>query len=183
MTVVEGMTSGPEPIDSGIPQGSVLGPLLFILHINYLPKVVTSHVRLFADDCLLCCPIRSVVDQEAFQCALEARELWTSTWGMKCNAQKCYIMNITRTRNHLTHNYSLKNNILQTVTREKFLGITISNDLNGSSHINTITNKCNSKLEFLRSNLSRCPQKLMETAFLSLVRHTLEYTASVSDPT
>ena len=59
---------------------------------------------------------------------LEALELWASTWGMKFNTKKCYLMNKTRTRNHLTHNYSLNNYILQTVTREKYLGITISND-------------------------------------------------------
>ena len=176
------MTSGPEPVDSGVPQGSVLGPLLFLLHINDLPNVVTSPVRLVADDCLLYRPIRSVVDQEAFQCDMDALERWASTWGMKFNANKCYLMNIARTRNHLTHNYSLNNHILQTVTREKYLGITISNDLNLSTHINTITNKCNSKLGFLRRNLSRCPQKLKETAYLSLVRPTLEYAASVWDP-
>ena len=90
--------------------------------------------------------------------------------GMKFNAKKCYLMNITRTRNHLTHNYSLNNHILQTVTREKCLGVTISNDLNWSTHINTIANKCNSKLGFLRRNLSRCLEKLKETAYLSLVR-------------
>ena len=180
--VVEGMTSGEVPVDSGVPQGSVLGPLLFILHINDLPNVVTSQVRLFADDCLLYRPIRSVVDQEGFQRDLEALEQWATTWGMRFNAKKCYLMNITRTRNHLTHNYSLNNHILQTVTREKYLGITISKDLNWSAHINTITNKCNSKLGFLRRNLSRCPQKLKETAYISLVRPTLEYAASVWDP-
>ena len=142
--------------------------------------MVTSHVRLFADDCLLYRPIRSVVDQEGFQRDLEALEQWATTWGMRFNAKKCYLMNITRTRNHLTHNYSLNNHILQTVTREKYLGITISNDLNWSTHINTITNKCNSKLGFLRRNLSRCPQKIKETAYISLVRPTLEYAASAA---
>ena len=51
--VVEGMTSGQVQVDSGVLHGSVLGPLLFLLHINDLPNVVTSQVRLFADDCLL----------------------------------------------------------------------------------------------------------------------------------
>ena len=140
------------PVDSGVPQGSVLGPLLFLLHINDLPSVVnlSSQVRLFADDCSLYRPIRCVLDQEAFQCDLEALEQWASTWGMRFNAKKCYLMNIGRIRNHLTHNYSLNSHILQTVTRDKYLGITISNDLNWSTHINTITNKCNSKLGFLR---------------------------------
>ena len=125
-------------------------------------------------------PIRSAADQEGFQCDLEALEQWASTWGMKFNAKKCYLMNTTRTRNHITHNYSLNNHILQTVTREKYLGITISNDW--STYINIITNKCYSKLGFLRRNLSRCSQKLKETTYLSLVRPTLEYAASVCDP-
>ena len=99
--------------------------------------------------------------------------------GISFNAKKCYLMNITRTRNHLTHNYSLYSHIIQSVTREKYLGITISNDLNWSTHINTITNKYNAKFGFRRRNLSRCPQKLNATAYLSLVRQTLEYAASV----
>ena len=108
-------------------------------------------------------------------------EQWASTWGMRFNAKKRYLMNITRTRKHLTHNYSLNRHILQTVIREKYLGITILNDLNWSTHINTITNKSNSKLGFLR-RVSRCPQHVKATAYLSLVRPTLEYAASVWDP-
>ena len=72
--VLEGMPSGQVPLYCDVPHGSVLGPLLFLLHINDLPSVVTSQVSLFADDCLLYHPIRSVADQEAFQCDLEALE-------------------------------------------------------------------------------------------------------------
>ena len=58
--VVDGQTSNSASVESGVPQGTVLGPLLFLLHINDLPQSVQSTVRLFADDCLLYRPIKSV---------------------------------------------------------------------------------------------------------------------------
>ena len=77
--VVDGKKSSQVSVDSGVPQGSVLGPLLFLLHINDLLSVVTSQVRLIADDCLLYRPIQSVDDQEALQRDLAALELWGDT--------------------------------------------------------------------------------------------------------
>ena len=65
--VVNGSRSRPESVDSGVPQGTVLGPLLFLLHINDLPRVVSSQVRLFADDCLMYRPIASERDRVLFQ--------------------------------------------------------------------------------------------------------------------
>ena len=65
--LVGGESSSPTSVDSGVPQGTVLGPLLFLLHINDLPEVVTSQVRLFADYCLLYRPIRKQTDLEALQ--------------------------------------------------------------------------------------------------------------------
>ena len=105
-----------------------------------------------------------------------------TTWGMRFNAKKCYMMTIARARHPRTHIYSLNNHILQTVDQEKYLGINISNDLNWSAHINNNTNKSNSKLGFLRRDLKRCPHKLKETAYITLVRSTLEYAGSVWDP-
>ena len=123
------MTPGQEPVDSGVPQCSVLGPLLFLLHTNDLPSVVTFQVRLFADDCLLYSPIRSVSDQEAFQCDLEALEQWASTWGMRCQEVISYEHNQNSQPSY--SQLSLNSRILQTLTREKYQGITISNDLTG----------------------------------------------------
>ena len=65
--VVDGARSKPVDVMSGVPQGTLLGPLLFLLHINDLPSVVTSQVRLFADDCLMYRPIRSIANQVALQ--------------------------------------------------------------------------------------------------------------------
>jgi len=86
--VVEEFRSPEGKVLSGVPQGTVLGPLLFLLHINDLPSVITSQIRLFADDCLIYCPIRSSADCEALQRDLDSLERWSSAWGMKFNTKK-----------------------------------------------------------------------------------------------
>ena len=116
--VVEGFRSQEDKVLSWVPRGTALGPLLFLLHINDLPSVGTSQVRLFADDCLLYWPIlsgadrvalqrdldsleqcllyRPILDRVALQRDLDSLEKWCDTWGMRFNAKKCQIMSITR---------------------------------------------------------------------------------------
>ena len=67
-------------VQSGVPQGTVLGPLLFLLHINDLPSVVNSTIRLFANDCLIYRPIRSREDQDILQGDLDSLERWSDIW-------------------------------------------------------------------------------------------------------
>ena len=105
--VVDGSFSNYADVESGVPQGTVLGPLLFLLHINDLPSCVNSKVRLFADDCLLYREIKNNQDQIDMQRDLDALMDWGSTWGMKFNAKKCNIMRVSRSRKPLQHFYSL----------------------------------------------------------------------------
>ena len=79
--VVNGSFSNYADIESGVPQGTVLGPLLFLLHINDLPSCVNSKVRLFADDCLLYRKIKNNQNQIDMQRDLDALMDWGSTWG------------------------------------------------------------------------------------------------------
>ena len=111
--VVEGETSRETTVDSGVPQGTVLGPILFLCHINDLPESVSSQVRLFADDCLLYRPIRSLKDQITLQQDLFHLETWASNWGMRFNAKKCYLLSIKN-----RHFYTLNNHILQSVQKK-----------------------------------------------------------------
>ena len=107
--VLEGEKSREVTVDSGVPQGTVLGPILFLCHINYLPDAVKSQVCLLADDCRLYRPINSQKDHDILQQDLKNLE----TWGMRFNAKKCYILSIKQKSSKL---YSLNGHILEEST-------------------------------------------------------------------
>ena len=134
-----------------------------------------STVRLFADDCLLYRSIRNMDDHLALERDLQQLE----TWGMGFNAKKCYLMSINQKSAHF---YQQDDQILQQVPDNPYLGVTLSDDMKWNSHINKISKKANSTLGFLKRNLKHCPQDSRRTAYLSLVRSTLEYSSIVWDP-
>ena len=120
---------------TGITQGTVLGPLLFLLYINDLPLNVRSQVWLFAEDCALYRPINSSEDQEVLQQDLRSLEQWGFKSGMRFNASKCEFIRISRGRTAHTQMYSLGGIILKQVSQAKYLGVTIMEDLTWSPHI------------------------------------------------
>ena len=129
---LEGESSQQVTVDSGVPQGTVLGPILFLCHIYDLPNAVKSSVRLFADDCLLYSEINSQNDHNKLQKDLENLEKWAENWGMRFNATKCYIMSIKKK----THKfYQLGGHILEQVDSNPYPGLQISEDLKWSTHI------------------------------------------------
>ena len=170
--VVDGCCSDSTSVDSGVPQETVLGPLLFLCYINDLPDSAVSQVRLFADDCLLYREINTFQDHITLQQDLKNLESWADTWGMRLNATKCYILSINNKSNF---RYSLNNTILKEVPNNPYLGILPSQDLKWSDHIANITKKANSTLGVLRRNLRYCPTSCRRNSYLSLVRSVLEY--------
>ena len=180
--VVDGVSSGLVDVDSGVPQGTVLGPILFLLHINDLPSIVSSKVRLFADDCLIYRQIKSNNDQIELQRDLNLLESWGAKWGMRFNAAKCNIMRVSRMRLPFLYSYKLSGQVLDEVKDSKYLGVTISDNLDWSKHITTTTTKANARLSFIKRNLKDCPQKLKEIAYFSLVRSFVDYASAVWDP-
>ena len=96
--IVEGSESESAPVISGVPQGSVLSPLLFLLFINDLPDNIASNTRLFADDCIVYRTIRYHADQEALQEDLVRLAEWEDKWGMEFHPQKCSTLSVTRSR-------------------------------------------------------------------------------------
>ena len=107
----------------GVPQGTVLGPLLFLLFINDLPDNLSTSVRLFADDCILYTPIRTQNDSSLLQNDLIKLQKWQDKWLMKFNPDKCYTTTLA-TRTPTPNMYTFCGQTLTSVDSHCYLGIT-----------------------------------------------------------
>ena len=179
---VEGVQSKPAPVTSGVPQGSVLGPLLFLVYINDMPSKVQSTTRLFADDSLLYRKIKSPEDAQILQNDLNALQEWETTWKMSFNPDKCEVLRITRKRTPTQADYSIHGHQLALVKTGKYLGVTLASDLSWKPHVDSRTKSANNSLAFLRRNLSSCPKDIKLQCYKSLVRPVLDYASAAWDP-
>ena len=168
--VVNGASSKWAPVLSGVPQGTVLGPILFLLFINDLPSSVSSSVKLFADDSVLYRHIESSADHDKLQQDLLQLEEWAAMWQMNFAPSKCYIMSITLKHQPSSFSYTLCNTPLEGVTFQKYLGVYSTNSLNWTKQAVEVKKKANKILGVLPKNLSSCSAVVKERAYLSLVR-------------
>ena len=104
--MINGSSSEPIPVSSGVPQGSVLGPLLFIIYRNDLPMNVTSKVRLFADDTALYITTSTSSQSEILQKDIDNLERWSHKWDMEFNPSKCQVIHIRSKKNNSHTVYS-----------------------------------------------------------------------------
>jgi len=168
-------------VTSGVPQGTVLCPLLFLLYINDLPDRVRSTSRLFADDSLLYRRIKTVEDVAILQDDLDQLQKWEQDWQMTFNPSKCEVLHITRKRNPVQSAYTIHGHTLAVASTGRYLGITLSQDLSWKAHVEAATKKASNSLAFLRRNLYNCPSQIKAMTYKSLVRPTLEYASTVGD--
>ena len=163
--LIPGGSSSWLPIKAGVPQGSILGPLLFLIYINDIVLNVNSTVRLLADNTSL----YLIVDNptEAARCLnsdLELMYQWAESWLVKFNANKSEALLISRKTNRPLHPQLLMNNEpIKEVSYHKHLGIFLSSDGTWHDHINSITSKA-----WLRVNLMRKLKFLLDRRSLEL---------------
>lgn len=124
--VIDGTKSTPSLVSSGVPQGTVLGPLLFLAYINDMPEGIQSTVKLFADDSLLYRKISSKQDCVELQQDLDRLQEWEKKWQMAFNAEKCEVLCISNKKHPIQHSYFIHGQKLATKTDSKYLGVTIS---------------------------------------------------------
>ena len=156
---------------SGVPQGTILGPVLFLLFINDLPSCVKNTIKLFADDCKVYKPISTVDDCVSLQDDLNSICAWTRNWQLAFNKDKCVVL---RVRKNTDFTYSMDGKALNRVKDQKDLGVTISDTLKPSAHIHNIAKKANQRLGMIRRSFSNKSHLTVIPLYTTLVRPILE---------
>lgn len=170
-------------ITSGVPQGSVLGPLLFNIFINDLCLLLSSFKLSFADDLKFYRVICSPADCDALQEDINALLVWCSDNGMRVNYAKCKVISFTRANNPVRHQYSIESANLERVTSICDLGVTLDAMLRFNEHVRITTAKAFSVLGLIRRHASEFTDiYALKTLYCSLVRSILEYAAPVWSP-
>ena len=180
--VLEGKSSRPHPVLSGVPQGTVLGPLLFLLYINDITKPIKSTIRLYADDILMYRIINSENDCSCLQNDLNSLGNWSELWQMKFNPAKCIHLTITNKKIYIKYCYQIYDQYIKQTSSAKYLGVTIDRHLTWKDHINEICNKANITKAFLKRNIHQCPTSIKANCYKSFVRPILEYAAMIWSP-
>ncbi|PIK49022.1 putative RNA-directed DNA polymerase from mobile element jockey-like [Apostichopus japonicus] len=151
---VEGSLSDWADITSGIPQGSVLGPILFLLYINDLPSSIAGcSVKIFADDTKLYKAVHSLRDCDVLQNNIDNMYNWSVTWQLHFHPDKCHVLRVGCS--YLEYHYTMPkydggSQSLEVVNSERALGVVVDNGLNFREHVASIVSKANSILGIIR---------------------------------
>jgi hypothetical protein len=129
--IVEGKMSGATAVTSGVPQGSVLGPLMFLLYINEMPEYISNQscVRLFADDAVIYREVNTESEAVCLQEDLNRLLQWEADWGMSFHPSKCQVIRVTNKKKEIESCYNIRGHALEIVTPSKYFGVTISKSL------------------------------------------------------
>ena len=139
--VIDNEQSDFPPVTSGVPQGSILGPLLFLLFINDMPNAISKETSLplLADDSKCFRVILGRDDVEKLQDDLNKLFQWSCIWGMEFNAKKCKVLRVARIRSIYDMDYYLGGIKLDCVDDEKDLGILVSHNSSWNNHVDVIS--------------------------------------------
>lgn len=183
MVKVNEALSTKRKVRSGVPQGSVLGPLLFVIYINDLPEVARSMMYLFADDTKILSKIETMDDSKNLQSDIDALFLWSKDWLLKFHPDKCHVLTLGKF-DHIPHAfpYCLGDDTLDHVFSEKDLGITIDSELTFEDHIMNQIKKANSIVGLIKRSFEYLTPQLFKQLFTSFVRPHLEYGQVIWSP-
>ncbi|KAK7108399.1 hypothetical protein V1264_016145 [Littorina saxatilis] len=187
--VVNGVQSSEAEVTSGIPQGSVLGPMLFVLYINDLPNVVANYVRIFADDTKVY--TRSDVEgaPQTLQKDLDSLQDWSQQWLMNFHPEKCHVLKLGNKRSEAIYYMTgtdasgeARSIALEESDFEKDLGVYVDNNLSFNKHVALSAAKANRVMGVIRRSFDYLTVEVFLQLYKSLVRPILEYGHAVWQP-
>ncbi|CAM5145823.1 unnamed protein product [Natator depressus] len=167
-------------VTSGVPQGSVLEPILFNLFVNDLEKGVNSEVAKFADDTKLLKIVKTKADCEELQKDLPKRSDWATKWQMKFNVDKCKVMHIGK--NNPNYTYIMMGANLATTNQEKDLGVIMDSSLKTSMQCAAAVKKANGMLGIIKKWIENKMDNTLLPLYKSVVRPHLEYCVQMWPP-
>ena len=178
--VLNGVSSRWLKVKSGVPQGSVLGPILFLIYVNDMDDGITCKISKFADDTKIASRVTTTHEKESLQSDLDRLVSWADEWQMKFNVEKCKVLHIGSNNNHAQ--YLMNGHQLSIVKKEKDLGITISSDLKPSQHCSEAFKTANKLVGFIGRAFENKSEKVILKLYNSLVRPHLEYCVQFWSP-
>ena len=181
-TVVKGVKSEWRRVTSGVPQGSVLGPIMFLIYINDMPMEVNSYMNMFADDAKIMRRIRNVEDCNELQEDLNQIYNWSTKWQMEFNINKSHVMRMGKSKYRPYKEYKLGRETITEVNEEKDLGVIIQSNLSPEKHINKIFGKTYNTFQNIRLAFSYLDENMIKKIMTTLIRPQLEYAAVIWSP-
>ena len=169
-------------LSSGVPQGSVLGPLLFLLYMDDLPSSFINsptNILLFSDDCKLYRQIRTDYDVIALQNDVSILLKWCDSWQLKINTEKCASLTISLKKEPIIHAYKIGDKNISSVTSFRDLGVIIDSKLTFAEHINTITRTAMRKLGLLYRFTDINNPHTLSLFYKSYVAPSIEYCSPI----
>jgi hypothetical protein len=160
-------------VSSGVPQGSVLGPVLFLIYINDIDLNLISKLGKFADDTKLCKPITCDMDREMLQSDLDKLHVWSNQWQMTFNVDKCSIVHLGFNNEHCR--YKLGDSELKSSERERDLGVIVDSSGKWEEQCNVAVKNANSTLGIIKRHFKCRRKDVILKLYKSLVRPKLEY--------
>jgi hypothetical protein len=165
---------------SGVPQGSVLGPLLFLIYINDIDEGIVSKISKFADDTKLCKEIRNDEDAKILQEDLRKLSQWSEEWQMLFNIDKCSVMHIGKQED--IHGYELNGKELRVSEEERDLGVIVHRSLKSARQCSEAAKKANRILGMVKRTIVSRDKEIMMRIYKTVVRPHLEYCVQAWSP-